>query len=767
MAKTNHNDFIDISALLKNYMSKWYLFVISVVCCIMVGFVATRVFKQRYGVRANLLIQQEENSPLSAMGSLGDLFGSSGNVDDEIFVISSHSLYRQVVRDLGLNRTHYVRHGFLNSELTYPDYPLDVTPQAGIIDTLRTGLQFKIKVNDAGLASIRVKDGKGEKLDNVKDVKLPYTFKTKYGDFTVDRTQYYPVGEPVTSTVVVTGYHAAAESLAEDISSQIATKRSNVIELAINTTNSTLGEMILNNLIEKYNIRGIEEKNLQGQKTAEFIADRLKKIGSTLSDDELKMQEFKENKGLVNLEHEVTYQSTKQGQVEEKLIESETQLEILRLTKEFVENPENRYELVPMTVDNNALALAIDNYNKTVIKRNEMLQTVSPGNMAVVKLSQQADAMRGAISKSIDQAYSNAAVAVRDLRSQMSSTSSRLSDVPEQERTYKDMMREQQIKAQLYMFLLRRQEENAMMLANATPKGIVVDEAYTLAEPIGMSKKFILFIFLIIGICLPPVYLYLLKLMRNRPETREEIERRVKVPILGEMCLDNTGKAMVVSPTDTSSTTELFRLMRANLLFFLSDPKDKVVILTSTRSGEGKSFISINLAATLALLGKKVLLIGMDIRAPKLSSYLGVEAKYGLTNYLSSSDIAINDIIVRKPFAEIPYIDIILAGPVPPNPAELLTTDKVDSLFEQLRDQYDYVVVDSAPVGLVSDTFTLDRIADATIYVTRVNYTTNSDVDSIEEIYDNNRLKKLSIVVNGVKSRKTYGYRSQKGQKAY
>ena len=360
--------------------------------------------------------------------------------------------------------------------------------------------------------------------------------------------------------------------------------------------------------------------------------------------------------------------------------------------------------------------------------------------------------------------YDNAAVTVNDLKQQMTNTLSRLNDVPVQERYIMDTNRELQIKAQLYMFLLRRQEENAMMLANATPKGIVVDVAYTLAEPIGPSKKLILLVFLIIGICLPPAYLYLLKLLRNRSETRDEIERRTDVPILGEMCIDNSGRSLVVTPTDTSSTTELFRLMRANLLFFLSDPKDKVILLTSTKSGEGKSFISINLAATLALLGKKVLLVGMDIRAPKLASYLGLRAPQGLTNYLSSPNISIDDIIVKRPFDEIPSIDVIVAGPVPPNPAELLTSEKVDTMFAELRDRYDYIVVDSAPVGLVSDTFTLDRIADATIYVTRVNYTTNGDVDSIGEIYANKRLKRLSIVVNGVKTRKSYGYRAEKGK---
>lgn len=763
MAK-NHNDFINIPALFKNYLSKWYLFVISIVCCLMVGFVATRVFKQKYGVRANILIQQEENSPLSAMGSLGDLIGSSGNVDDEIFVISSHSLYRQVVRDLGINCKHYVRYGFLNSELTYPDYPLDVTPGAGIIDTLRAGLSFKIKVNDAGLASIKVKDSYKDELGNVKNVKLPYTFKTKYGDFTVDRTKFYPLGEPVTSTVTITGYHAAAEALAEDISCDIASKRSNVIELALNTTNSEMGEAVLTDLIKCYNERGIDEKNIQGMKTAEFIADRLEKIGASLSEDELKVQKYKESKGVVNLQQEVTYQSAKQGEVEKQLIYAETQLEILRLLKDFMADDNNKYEVIPVSVNNEALAVAIGQYNELLIKRHNMLGTVSDSNIALEKITKNIDVKRAAINKSIHQVYDNAAVTVNDLKQQMTNTLSRLNDVPVQERYIMDTNRELQIKAQLYMFLLRRQEENAMMLANATPKGIVVDVAYTLAEPIGPSKKLILLVFLIIGICLPPAYLYLLKLLRNRPETRDEIERRTDVPILGEMCIDNSGRSLVVTPTDTSSTTELFRLMRANLLFFLSDPKDKVILLTSTKSGEGKSFISINLAATLALLGKKVLLVGMDIRAPKLASYLGLRAPQGLTNYLSSPNISIDDIIVKRPFDEIPSIDVIVAGPVPPNPAELLTSEKVDTMFAELRDRYDYIVVDSAPVGLVSDTFTLDRIADATIYVTRVNYTTNGDVDSIGEIYANKRLKRLSIVVNGVKTRKSYGYRAEKGK---
>lgn len=766
MAQKTHSDFIDIRGLIKTYVSKWYLFVISIICCLAAGFLFTRIHKEKYGVRANVLIQQEDQSPLSAMGELGALLGTSGNVDDEIFVISSHSLYRDVVRDLGINKSHYVRKGFLKSELEYPDFPVDVTPAPGTIDTLRTAISFKVKVGKDGLADIKIK-AKKETLEKVEDVKLPYTADLPYGKFTIERMPSFPNGENLSTTIFVTGYHAAAEALAKDISSEIATKRSNVIELGINTTNAEMGEMILNDLIAKYNNRGIMEKNLQGQKTAEFIEDRLAKIGASLSDDEIKMQEFKENKGLVNLQQEITYQTGKRGELERKLISAETQLEIMQMTKDFISNPANKFELIPMSVDNESLNGAINGYNAVIIRRNDMLRTVSENNSAVVSLSNQATAMMKTITGSLNRAYDNLKVTVKDLREQIGSASSRLGNVPQQEREVINMTRESTIKAQLYMYLLRRQEENSMMLANATPKGIVVDEAYTLVEPLGMSKKVILAVFFLLGLCLPPLYLYILKLMRNRVETREEIERRTSAPILGEMCVDNSGRSLVVTPTDTSSATELFRLMRANLLFIFNDPKDKVVLLTSSKSGEGKTFISINLAATLALLNKKVLLIGMDIRAPKIASYLNVTARSGLTNYLSSASVSLDDIIARKPFADIPTLDVIVAGPIPPNPAELLTSEKVDNMFAELRKTYDYIVVDSAPVGMVSDTFALDRIADATVYVTRVNYTSNSDIDEIEEIYEDNRLKKLSLVINGVKGKKTYGYRNAQGQKNY
>lgn len=758
MAARN-SDIIDLHALLRTYLSKWYLFVISIVACLVLGFLVCRIHKTKYGVRANILIQQEANSPLGALeGGIGDLFGSSGDVDDEIFVLSSHSLYRDVVRDLGLNRTHYVRLGFLKKELVYPDFPVDVTTAASVPDTLRKSITFKIKIDQKGLAEITARTAK-EKFPEVKDVRLPYAMKTPYGTFNIAATEYYVKGKPLTTTVIYSGYHMAAEDLALDITSEIANKKSNVIEMGINTPNPVMGEMILQDVIDKYNERGIRETSLQGEKTAAFLENRLALLDKELQNNEEVYQSYREKEGLFDVKSELAYLGERRGMVEKALIEAETQMEILQLTYDFLRQPSNRYELVPMTVDSPTLQKAIADYNDVLIERNDMIANgVNADNQAVQRITAQVNATHDNLVNTVKRNFLNMQVTVKDLRNQVATSDSRLKKLPGQSRNIMEIERHLLVQHTLNSFLLQRQEENAIIMANAVPKGTIVDEPYTLNKPLGISNLVIMVVAFMVGIMLVPVFLYLLKLFRNRVESRRDIESHTSAPILGEMCTDRSGNQLVVSTSSTQPSAELFRLMRANLLFVLNDDNDRVVLLTSSTSGEGKSFISVNLAASLALMGKKVLLMGMDIRAPRLADYLNVRPRFGLTQYLSASDITLSDIILKHPVDDLPSLDVVVAGPVPPNPAELLTSHKVDDLFAQLRQMYDYIIVDTAPVGMVSDTFTLNRVSDATVYVTRINRTSIHDVDFIDDIYSNSRLKKLSVVINGVKGKKTYGY---------
>ncbi len=755
MAANKNSDFIDIAGLLKQYVSKWYLFAISVVVCLGLAFAFVKIRQPEYAVKANLLISPEKDTPTNPLGSLGSLFGSQGYVDDEIFIVSSHSLYRNVVKELGLNTKYIYHKNLFVKELMYPETPISLVPQAGIADTLRRGIVFTVKAKPSGQASIKAKI-KRTTVAEVKDISLPYTLDTPLGNFTFAKTDDYPADKNVKMTISFSGYDAAAEGLDETVSTEIASKRSNVISLGINTTNTDYGKAVLNEIIEKYNQRGVTESREQNTLTANFIDGRLGLLADELSAAEANILNFKQKNGIIDVITDAQYNTEKKAKVEESLLEARTQEEIISMTRDFINEPGNSYSLIPTTLNNEGIQRAIEGYNELVLTRNEIQQSAMPDNVALQQVSEQLDMLRANISSSLNRALETARVSVRDLAREMNSTESSLAQLPAHEREYRDLMRQQTVKQQLFMFLLQRREETSMMLANSVPKGIVVDEAYTLSEPLGMGKKMIMIIALILGLMIPPVWLYLRKLLHNRFETRADVERITDVPILGEMCIDDSGRRLVVSADDTSATAELFRLMRSNLLFILNDPRDKVVLMTSTSSGEGKSFISINLAASLALLGKRVLLIGMDIRNPQLANYLGIAPQFGLTQYLSSSNISIEQMTVA--IKDVPNLDVICAGPVPPNPAELLISEKVDELFKELRERYDYIIVDTAPIGLVSDTFTLDRLADAAIYVCRANYTSLTDLASVNSIYEQHRLKKLSLAINGTASKKTYGY---------
>lgn len=752
-------EYIDIIGLLRSYLSKWYYFVISVFLCLALGFLYTRMHNRDMAVRANILITQEEDSPLgNTAGGMAALFGSTANVQDEVFVISSHSLYRNVVKTLGINKMHYVRTGFLKSGLAYPEFPIDVVAP-GVADTLTATLIFKIKADVNQVADIKVKYKK-ETLADLSDVKLPTVVKTEFGDFTVTPTSTFPKGKDakdVKTTIVFSGYESGAEMLTGSVKADLASKKSNVISLAFDTPNAAFGSAVLNEILAKYNERGIYEKNLQGQKTATFLEDRIKLMGGDLDEAEIAIQRYKEANGITDIAAEAAYRSSKKSALENNIVSLETEIELLKLTRDFFTDSIHNTELVPTTVSTASVQQGIGAYNGLVLERTELLNSAKPDNYALRKIDTRMALTRRNILATTDRALDASQLRLKELMSQQGDNRSKLGRIPTQEREYVNMKRQQEMKQELYLFLLQRQEENAMLLANSIPKGKIVDEAYVLSEPLGVSNKVILIVFLFIGLMIPPVYMYLRKLILNKVESREEAERLLSAPVLGEMCSDRSGRNLVVTEHDTSSATELFRLMRSNLQFLLGGSGDKVVLMTSTKSGEGKSFIAINLAASLALLkAKKVLLVGMDIRNPQIGNYLGINPKWGLTNYLAAGNLSISDII--NPVEGAPSLDVIVAGPIPPNPAELLMSDAVDKLFAQLRPMYDYIIVDTAPVGMVSDTFTLDRIADATIYVTRINYSSLDDIKFVENIYEDKRLKKLSVVINGTHSKKGYGY---------
>lgn len=758
MSKNNKNsDFIDIKGTITDYAKHWYWFVISIVICCIGAYVVSKKFPQKNAIQSSILVVQDDGTA-SMLNGLGGLLGADPYVQDEIFVIKSHTLLKSVAKDLGVNKTHVVKTGLLSSSLEYPTFPVDVTAPESLIDTLKTALNFKIKVAKGGKTADVVVKARKKKIADVDDVTLPATIKTIYGDFVVETTDTYNPEEKLTTWVTVNGYDGAAENLSTDILAEIASKKSNVIEMSITSTNAEYGCDILNKSMAEYNRLGIEERNQRALKTAQFIQERLNLISSDLDEAETRIENFKEGNRFVDVGSEAAINTRLKTEYESKLVELQTQQEILKMTLSFLSSPENKYELMPV-IDlgmGGEKESIVDNYNEMVLKRMTLMTSAKPNNRSILELEKQIDAMRENILVAIDRLLKSNEVAVKEARYQANAAISKLGNVPMQEREFISLKRQQQVKQQLFLFLLQRSEETAMLIANAIPKGTIIDPAYVLTEPVGLSKMVLLLIAIVIGIFIPIFVLYIMGLLRSKITGRSDVERNTDLPILGEMCIDHSGNHIVVSESSTTPASELFRMIRTNLQFILGNPEDKVVMVTSSMSGEGKSFISCNLAASLAMLHKKVVLVGTDIRKPQLANYLGVPQSPGLTQYLSNKTVTAKDII--QPYDAVPGMSVVVAGPIPPNPGELMTSPRLSEIINTLREEFDYIILDSAPVGMVSDSFNLSKNVDATIYVVRSKITRLQDIRFMNDVAEDNRLKRINIIVNGTLTKKGYGY---------
>ncbi|MDE5970348.1 MAG: polysaccharide biosynthesis tyrosine autokinase [Muribaculaceae bacterium] len=752
---TQQSDIIQLRPILLKWWNARWWFALSVTVCFIAAFLFCKIRTEKYEIHASLLIEDEDKSSLNEI-SISDLLGNKGNVNDERFIIASHALMRETARQLGLERTHLVARDWTGKRHLYRDYPLDVVADEGIADTLRQFLEFKIKVAKDG--DVKVKTYlNGDKISTVAADSLPIIVKTPCANFKIFATPDYRKGKPVSSTIIYEGYDAVAEDLMEDISIEPASKKTNVIKISMPTHDIDYARDIINTLVDRYNIRSISRRNEEGNRTIKFIDSRLELLTGDLAETEAEAELFKKNRNIADIAGEAEYQTLKKGKTEHALIEANTETEILKMALDFLSQPQNAYQLLPASFENKALQEAIDQYNKLILKHINLEMTARPGNRQLEMLSEQIDALRANIISSVSRAYQSSMVAVNQLKSEYESAQSKLGEIPSQERGFRDISRRQAVKEKLYLFLLQNREQTAMMLANATPKGIVIDEAFALKEPLTMKKRYIYLIALVIGLMIPPVVIAIKSLLRNKFSTLDELRSLTTLPILGEISLTRSTSPIAVYQGAQSSAAELFRQIRSHLQFIIQPKRGNVILITSTSSGEGKSFISVNLAATLALSGKKVMVVGADVRKPRLATYLSItEHRPGLTAYFANNHLTPADLII--PADDSRLFDVILSGAIPPNPAELLLSNRLDKLFEYLAGIYDYILIDSAPVGMVSDTFTLDRIAQATIYVLRANKTTFDDINFVNSLADEKRLTNIALVLNGTISKKGYGY---------
>jgi len=757
--KTSNLENINIREIIIKYLLKWHWFLISVVICITIAYFYLKTTSEQFQVQTTILIRKDKSSSglldmsmLDGLGGVGGLAGSSKEIEDEIQVLTSKSLMTNVIKSLGVVTEYFEKGKFKYNEV-YPLTPIRLINPQMFNDTVKQSVTFNLLRKENNY-QIDFKYGKISKRYTITD--LNKSIVTKVGIFKF--LQIFPIKIGDALKIVTYPVRSLTDDYCKSIKVSSVNKRSNAINVSTISACPIKSEVVLDKLIELYNQDAVIDKNLIATSTASFIQERIKLIGSELLDVELNVENYKKKNKLTDISTDANIILKSASEYDKKLAELETQLNLVSYIEAYVKNNKHQYDLVPanLGIEDKSLIQLMQDYNYTLLQRIKVMRTTNEKNPVIMQIEQQLKALRGSIIVSIGSIKDGLKIAKRDVISKTDQFSSRISGVPTQERELTEIIRQKEIKSKLYLFLLQKREENALSLASTIPSAKTLDGAYSSLTPVAPRRMIIYLIALMLGMLIPFLYIYILDLLNNKIINSKELKRLVKVPYLGSIGLKKEADVVVVREGKTTPIVEMFRIIRTNLQFMLAGKENPVILITSSISGEGKSFTSINIAMSFALMKKKVVLVGLDIRSPMLGDYLHLSKERGITMYIADESYVVNDIIVPSNLH--PFLDVIPAGPVPPNPAELIMNQRLDDLFLQLREKYDYIIVDSAPIGLVSDTYLINRVVDNCIYVARQNYTPREATDLINEIYEHNRLNGMSIILNGTDESSGYGY---------
>ena len=773
-AKESKEENIDVKELLFKYLIHWPWFVGAVVACLIAAWVYLHVSTPVYNISATVLIKDDKKGGsagmLSGLESLGldGMISSSQNIDNEIEVLRSKTIVKEVVEDLGLYISYADKDEFPSKNL-YKTSPVQVslTPQEA--DLLEKPMIVEMTLQPQGSLDVNVKIGDDEYQKHFE--KLPAVFPTDKGTLAFFLTPDSALSSKRTSeettdsektvrniTAVINKPLAVAKGYCGSMTIEPTSKTTSVAVISLKNSNVQRGKDFINKLLEMYNINTNNDKNEVAQKTAEFINERIGIISKELGSTEKDLESFKRGAGITDLTSDAQIALTGSAEYEKKRVENQTQINLLQDLQKYMQN--EGYEVLPSNIglqDVN-LAAAINRYNDVLVERKRLLRTSTENNPTIINLDTSIGAMKENVQVSLDRVLRGLFITKADLDREASRYSRRISEAPGQEREFVSIARQQEIKAGLYLMLLQKREENAITLAATANNAKIIDDAIADDAPVSPKGRMIYLIALVLGVGIPVGVIYLLELTKFKIEGRSDVEKLTNVPIVGDIPLtDEKQGAIAVFENQNNLMSETFRNIRTNLQFMLENDK-KVILVTSTVSGEGKSFISANLAISLSLLGKKVIIVGLDIRKPGLNKVFNIPRKeVGITQYLANPEKNLMDLVQPSDVSKNLYI--LPGGTVPPNPTELLARDGLDKAIETLKKNFDYVILDTAPVGMVTDTLLIGHVADLSVYVCRADYTHKNEYTLINELAENNKLPKLCTVINGLDlKRRKYGY---------
>ena len=775
----------DIKTIFTLLVLNWPWFLVSIIIFISGAYLYLRYQDPVYQVSAKMLIKDEvnnrrgSNQALANMQDLGIITNSTG-LDNEIEILKSRILAYEVVKDLNL----YVECrsvGRVIKPVAYKALPIDIDMSEEDLDDLDNGNKraFKFRLTLEGNMYKIESENKDEFEGTFNS--LPASINTPYGTllFTksldleptrkhtknVRTNSEEPTDKKVEWEVTITSPKSVANAYAGALSVAPTSKTTSIALLTINDKSPQRGLDYLNHLAIVYNRQANADKNEIANNTEKFINDRLKKIAEELGTTESKLEVYKRSNNLIQIQLDATQSMTQANQYYTKLSEANIQIQILDDLRKYVEDPANKYQIIPSNVGmkDGASNALITQFNKTVLDRNRLLASASENSPLVMTQTDLLDQLEASIKEALRQARRTADIERQGIESQYKEYQAKIVNTPEQERILTEIGRQQDVMSGLYLMLLQKREENSISLAATADKGKLIDEP-AFGGKVSPKSTIITLAALVLGFAIPLLITYLLQFLRYKIEGHEDVMKLTDVPIVADVAVANenakTAAGIVVHENKNNQTDEIFRAMRTNIQFMMKE-HDKVIMFTSATSGEGKTFNAANLAVSFALLGKKVILMGLDIRKPALGRLFEIKDRsIGISILLTMDKVTESDLMSQIRSSGInANLDLLLAGPTPPNPTELLARENMDDIMRMLREKYDYIIFDTAPVGLVTDTLQLAKHADVTAFVCRADYTPKSTFAIVNSMKKEEKLPNLCIVINGIDmSKKKYGY---------
>ena len=751
----------------------WKWFVLSLIICLGLASIYLRYTIPIYQTYAKLLIKEENNSrgrnSLQYTTNLGMVSNSTG-IDNEMEILKSSSIAIQAVKDLKLYTT-YMSAGKVTNRLMYKTQPISVDIDPIHLDILTHPISLTItregkKYHVEGTYYSTNPDAPGKAYAIDKSfTALPAAIGTQAGILTFIPNSTTPMKDGEKVLVRISPPKAVAIGYAAGLSIAQSSKSTSIAVLTINDQSPERAIDYLKQLAICYNRQANEDKNEVAVRTEEFINGRLEKINTELGSTESQLESYKKANKMVELQMSANQALSNSDQYDQKLAEANTQIALLNSINDYMNQPSNKYETLPANIgisDQSAVSL-INKYNEIVLERNRLLRSASENSPTVTPLTSQLDDLSSSIRRAMAQAKRSMDIQRNAVASQYGKYNSMIQQTPEQEKTMKQIGRQLEVKAGLYLMLLQKREENSISLAATADKGKLIDDP-TVVGKVAPRSSTIYAGALAAGLAIPSVVFFLLSFFRYKIEGHDDVARLTRLPIIADVAVaSETAKTkadIVVHENQNNQMEEIFRSMRTNVQFMLKE-NEKVITFTSSISGEGKTFIAANLAVSFALLGKKVILVGLDIRKPRLAELFEIDDhRHGITNLLTKTVVTAADIQAQTlPSGVNDNLELLMAGPIPPNPAELLTRTSLDDIMDLLKRTYDYVIIDTAPVGLVTDTLQVGRVSNLTVYVCRADYTPKENFELINTLHAENKLPNICVVVNGIDlSKKKYGY---------